>query len=326
MSTVVAALYHFATLEDYQEMRQPLLAQCSNHGIKGSLLLANEGINGTIAGTRDGIDAVLAYLRSDVRLQDLEHKESLASSMPFYRMKVKLKKEIVTLGVEGVNPNVCVGTYIRPEQWNDIIRDPDVLVLDTRNDYEYEIGSFEGALNPDTQSFREFPDYVAEHCDPRQHKKVAMFCTGGIRCEKASSLMMQQGFEEVYHLKGGILKYLEEVPEEESLWQGECFVFDERVSVTHGLQEGRYSLCHGCRWPLTDEDKQSPYYEEGVCCARCHEQLTPEKRARLKEREKQSKLAQQRGESHLGMSMEEAKLRKKNEKEAQKQAQEAATS
>jgi len=310
MNIVVAALYHFATLEDYQDIRQPIQDFCDKHKLKGSLLLAHEGINGTVAGSRKGIDALLQFLRDDDRLQGLEHKESFASEWPFYRMKVKLKKEIVTLGVEGVDPNVCVGTYIEPSQWNEVISDPDVLVLDTRNDYEYEVGTFQGAIDPNTDTFRQFPNFVKENCDPTKHKKVAMFCTGGIRCEKASAYMLTQGYEEVYHLKGGILKYLEEVPEEQSLWQGECYVFDDRVAVLHGLKEGSYSLCRGCRWPLREEDKQSEHYEEGVCCERCYDVLTPEKRARLEEREKQSRLAAERGETHLGMSIEEAQQQK----------------
>jgi len=315
MTITVAALYHFATLEDFQAMRQPLQDVCQQHGIRGSLLLAREGINGTVAGSRDGIDALLGYLRADERLKALDHKESQASAMPFYRMKVKLKKEIVTLGVEGVDPNVCVGTYVEPKDWNAIIADPEVLVLDTRNDYEYQIGTFKGALDPNTETFREFPAYVAEHCDHTKQKKVAMFCTGGIRCEKASAFMLQQGYAEVFHLKGGILKYLEEIPEAESLWQGECFVFDDRVSVKHGLEEGQYTLCHGCRWPLTKEDCASDHYEAGICCARCYHDLTAEKRQRLEERQKQSRLAAERGESHLGMSMEIAKQRKAEAKE-----------
>jgi len=316
LNIVVAALYHFATLGDYQRMRSPLQDFCDAHGIKGTLLLAHEGINGTVAGTREGIDALLIHLRSDARLQGLEHKESSASEWPFYRMKVKLKKEIVTLGVDGVDPNVCVGTYVEPKDWNAIISNPDVLVLDTRNDYEYEIGTFQGAIDPNTTTFRQFPDYVQAHCDPEQHKKVAMFCTGGIRCEKASAYMLQQGFEEVFHLKGGILKYLEEVPEAESLWQGECFVFDDRVAVKHGLSEGEYELCRGCRWPLTEADKQMAHFETGVCCERCYDVLTPEKRQRLEERQKQTRLAAERGEAHLGMSLKDARRRKLEKKRA----------
>jgi UPF0176 protein len=317
MKIVVAALYHFATLDNYRAMREPLQAFCDAHGIKGALLLAHEGINGTVAGTRQDIDDLLFYLHSDERLKALEHKESLASKPPFYRMKVKLKKEIVTLGVDGVDPNVCVGTYIEPKHWNSIISDPDVLVLDTRNDYEYEIGTFKGAIDPQTETFRAFPEYVEKNCDPKRHKKVAMFCTGGIRCEKASAFMLQQGFEEVYHLKGGILKYLEEVPEEESLWQGECFVFDDRVAVKHGLEEGSYTLCRGCRWPLTETDKQSEHFEEGVCCSRCYDGLSDEKRQRLLERKKQQRLAEARGEQHLGMSMQEARAKKLEKKRKQ---------
>jgi len=321
MPIIVAALYHFSTLKNYQEMRQPLQNFCDKYNIKGSLLLAQEGINGTVAGSRQSIDILLAYLHADERLKKLQYKESIANEPPFYRMKVKLKKEIVTLGIEGIDPNVCVGTYVNPKDWNAVISDPEVLLLDTRNDYEYEIGTFKGALDPDTKTFREFPAYVAQHCDTQTHKKVAMFCTGGIRCEKASAFMLQEGYEEVYHLKGGILKYLEEIPEEESLWQGECFVFDERVSVKHGLQEGKYSLCHGCRWPLTEKDQQSESYEEGICCARCYDSLSDEKRKRLQEREKQTRLAKERGENHIGMSMQAAKQRKLEEKEARKAKQ-----
>jgi len=310
MTIVVAALYQFARLENYRDMREPLQAFCDGHGIKGALLLAYEGINGTVAGEREDIDDLLAYLRSDSRLESLEHKESLASTYPFYRMKVKLKKEIVTLGIDGVDPNVCVGTYIEPKDWNDVISDPEVLLLDTRNDYEYKIGSFKGAVDPKTDTFREFPDYVEKHCSPEKHKKVAMFCTGGIRCEKASAFMLQQGYEEVYHLKGGILKYLEEVPEEESLWEGECFVFDDRVSVKHGLEEGSYTLCRGCRWPITESDMALDSFEDGVCCERCHDVLSEDKKARLRERKKQQQLAEQRGEKHLGMSLQEARQNK----------------
>jgi len=316
MNIIVAALYHFTTLEDYQAMRDPLQAFCDKRQIKGSLLLADEGINGTVAGSRQAIDDLLSYLNDDGRFQGLEYKESFASEPPFYRMKVKLKKEIVTLGIEGVNPNVCVGTYINPQDWNAIISDPEVLVLDTRNDYEYEIGTFKGAIDPKTDTFREFPDYVAKNCSPQEHKKVAMFCTGGIRCEKASSFMLQQGYEEVFHLKGGILKYLEEVPEEESLWEGECFVFDDRTAVKHGLREGAYSLCRGCRWPMTEQDKQHVSYEEGICCARCHDVLTPKKRSSLAERHKQEALAKQRGETHLGMSLKDAQRIKLEKKRA----------
>lgn len=297
---VVAALYRFVTLDDHAELREPLLDICSRYGVKGTLLLAGEGINGTIAGSREGIDAVLDYLRADPRLAAVEHKESLDSAMPFYRMKVKLKKEIVTMGVEGIDPNRVVGTYVKPTDWNALISDPEVLLIDTRNDYEYEIGSFRGAIDPRTDSFREFPDYVRENLDPGKHKKVAMFCTGGIRCEKASAYMLQEGFEEVYHLQGGILKYLEEVPAQESAWEGECYVFDNRVAVNHQLEKGSYDLCYGCRMPITEADKASEKYRAGICCPRCADELTPEQRARFKERQKQTQLAAERGEYHIG--------------------------
>ena len=298
--TVVAALYKFATLEDYQDLREPLLDVCQAAGTRGTLLIAEEGINGTIAGTREGIDAVLAFLKSDTRLADLEHKESFDDHNPFYRMKVKLKKEIVTMGVPGIDPNRVVGTYVEPKNWNALIEDPEVLLIDTRNDYEYGIGSFRGAVDPHTTTFREFPAWVREHLDPARHKKVAMFCTGGIRCEKASAFMLQEGFEEVYHLQGGVLKYLEEVPEQDSAWEGECFVFDNRVAVDHKLEKGQYDQCYGCRHPITEEDKQSDKYLKGVCCPGCFDRLTDDQKARFAERQKQVELARARGETHVG--------------------------
>lgn len=298
--TVVAALYKFVTLEDYRELREPLLDVCLAAGTRGTLLLAEEGINGTIAGTREGIDRVLAYLKSDPRLADIEHKESFDDHLPFYRMKVKLKREIVTMGVPGVDPNRKVGTYVKPADWNALVNDPDVLLIDTRNDYEVAIGSFRGAVDPHTTTFREFPAYVRSHFDPEKHRKVAMFCTGGIRCEKASSFMLGEGFEEVFHLEGGILKYLEEVPQDESTWEGECFVFDNRVSVDHQLQKGHYDQCHGCRHPITEADKQSPLYMKGVCCPGCHDTLTDEQKARFAERQKQVELAARRNQPHIG--------------------------
>jgi UPF0176 protein len=292
---VVAALYKFVSLPDFQEMQEPLLAFCQQQAIKGTLLLAKEGINGTIAGSREGIDAVLGYLRSDLRLADLEHKESYTDTPPFERMKVRLKQEIVTLGVPEVDPNEQVGTYVNPQEWNRLISDPEVIVIDTRNDYEVSIGSFQGAINPQTESFRDFPEYVRKNLDPNKHKKVAMFCTGGIRCEKASSYMISQGFPEVYHLKGGILKYLEEVPAENSLWEGECFVFDERVAVRHGLEPGSYELCLCCGYPISAADKTSSKYEEGISCPQCFDSLTEEKRIRQQEKWKQLQLKMQRG-------------------------------
>lgn len=302
---IVAALYHFAAMEDYQERRAPILSVCEANKVKGTLLLASEGINGTIAGSRGGIDAVLAHLRAIPGFDTLVHKESYAERTPFYRMKVRLKKEIVTLGVgEDGNPLKQVGTYVEPRAWNELISDPEVTLVDTRNDYEYEIGTFKNAIDPKTSDFREFPDYVRENLDPEKNKKVAMFCTGGIRCEKATAYMLSQGFKEVYHLKGGILKYLEEVPEEESLWEGECFVFDERVSVGHGLEVGDYELCRACRWPLSPEDRKAPEYRRGICCARCVSLLTPEKEASLAERQRQVEFAEARNQLHIGRTEE----------------------
>ncbi|QXE25908.1 hypothetical protein B6N60_04629 [Richelia sinica FACHB-800] len=291
---VVAALYKFVSLPDYNEMQAPLLSFCQEQGIKGTILLAKEGINGTIAGSRQSIDTVLAFLRADPRLANLEHKESYTNTPPFERMKVRLKKEIVTLGIPTVDPNQLVGTYVTPQEWNQLISDPQVTVVDTRNDYEVMMGTFQRAQNPQTQSFREFPEYVSQNLDPSTHKKVALFCTGGIRCEKATSYMLAQGFEEVYHLKGGILKYLEEVPPEESLWQGECFVFDERVGVGHGLAAGDYELCFCCGHPIADADKTSPKYAEGISCPHCFDGLTEEKRLRQQEKWRQYQLKIQR--------------------------------
>lgn len=297
---VVAALYKFVDLEDYREMRVPLLDVCTSAGVKGTILLAAEGVNGTIAGSRSGIDATLDYLRSDQRLADLEHKECRDDHLPFHRMKVKLKKEIVTMGVPGINPNRLVGTYVAPKDWNALVSDPDVLLIDTRNDYEHSIGSFRGAIDPQTTNFREFPDYVREHLNPKTHKKIAMFCTGGIRCEKASAFMLREGFTEVYHLQGGILKYLEEVPEQDSTWEGECFVFDNRVAVDHQLAKGQYDQCYGCRHPITEQDKQSPRFQQGVSCPRCFDSLTESQLSRFRERQKQMELAKSRGAKHLG--------------------------
>lgn len=300
MSIVVCALYKFVRLENYQQLRQPLLETMEQNAVKGTLLLALEGINGTVAGTREGIDALLAWLDEQPGLNNIVHKESFDETMPFYRTKVKLKKEIVTMGVEGIDPNKVVGSYVKPKDWNALISDPEVLLIDTRNDYEIEIGTFENAVNPNTETFREFPQYVADHLDPSKHKKVAMFCTGGIRCEKSTAFLKEQGFDEVYHLEGGILKYLEEVPKEETMWQGDCFVFDNRVAVDHDLQAGKYDQCHACRLPLTEQDKLSEHYIKGVSCHRCYDQHTPEQLARFKEREKQIALAKKRGEEHIG--------------------------
>lgn len=298
--TVVAALYQFVTLDDYRQMREPLLERCLSADVKGTLLLAEEGINGTIAGSREGVDEVLGHLRQDKRLASLVHKESYDDHMPFYRMKVKLKKEIVTMGVGGVNPSKTVGTYVAPQNWNALIEDPDVLLIDTRNDYEVGIGTFKGAIDPQTTTFREFPEYIRSHLDPAKHKKVAMFCTGGIRCEKASAFMLNEGFEEVFHLEGGILKYLEDVSVADSAWEGECFVFDNRVAVNHALEKGRYDQCYGCRHPITEDDKRSEKYQKGICCPGCFDKLTQDQMQRFAERQKQIELSAQRNEKHIG--------------------------
>ena len=294
---VVAALYRFVPLDDYVQLREPMLDQMIAAEVRGTLLLAGEGINGTIAGSRAGIDDVLSYLRSDPRLADLEVKESLCDEMPFKRSRVRLKKEIVTLGVEGIDPLDAVGTYVDPQDWNDLIADPDVTLIDTRNDYEVAIGTFKGAQSPDTHSFREFPQYVEQELDPGTHKKVAMFCTGGIRCEKSTALLKKQGFTEVYHLRGGILKYLEVVPKEESQWEGECFVFDRRVSVGHGLEVGEHDLCFACGWPITQEDQQHPDFRLGVHCPRCVNEITEEQRSRFAERQRQIELSRRQKKS-----------------------------
>jgi len=320
---VVCALYHFVRLDDYQSLQQPLLDVMLENRVKGTLLLANEGINGTIAGERAGIDAVLKWLKFDPRLKDLNHKESYDDTYPFYRSKVKLKKEIVTMGVEGIDPNRKVGTHVPASEWNALIADPEVLLIDTRNDYEVEIGSFQNAVNPNTNSFREFPEYVEKHLDPERHKKIAMYCTGGIRCEKSTAYLKEKGFDEVYHLQGGILKYLEEVPQEESLWQGECFVFDNRVAVNHALEKGDYDQCHACRLPITEEDKQSEYYEKGVTCPRCYDKLSEAQKTAFKERQKQIELAASRGEEHLGSEVAKTILKRKASKLEFKEKQKA---
>lgn len=300
----VCALYKFAALDDYESKRKPLLDFLQERGMHGTLLLASEGINGTVAGTREAMDQLLEYLRSDPRLADLTHKESFEETNPFYRAKVRLKKEIVTMGVEGIDPRRSVGTYVEPKEWNALISDPETLLIDTRNNYEIGIGTFQNAVNPKTESFREFPKYVEQNLDPAKHRKVAMFCTGGIRCEKSTAYLKEQGFDEVYHLKGGILKYLEEVPEQESLWKGECFVFDNRVAVDHRLAKGRYDMCHACRMPISETDKAHEYYEAGVSCPHCFGKHSPDREARFLERERQIQLARKRGEEHIGKTQQ----------------------
>ncbi len=321
---VVCALYKFVELSDFEKLRQPLLDVMQENSVKGTLLLAKEGINGTVAGSRNGIDRLLAHLRDDPRLADLDYKESLDDSMPFYRTKVKLKREIVTMGVDWVDPRKTVGTYIEAKDWNALISDPEVVLIDTRNDYEVQIGKFQDALNPNTETFREFPDYVKSQLDPAKHKKVAMYCTGGIRCEKSTAYLKELGFEDVYHLKGGILKYLEEVPEEETRWEGECFVFDNRVTVDHQLQKGHYDQCHACRMPINDEDKQSDYYQPGIQCPHCWNTHSEQQMKRFANRQKQVELAKNRGEEHIGSGAKEAIAKRQMiKKQMRKKHQEA---
>jgi len=309
---LTAALYKFVSLPDYEELQAPLLACCEANKVKGTILLATEGINGTISGLHEGIQVVLTFLRTDPifanRLADLEHKESYADKMPFYRMKVRLKCEIVTMGVPGVDPNKMAGTYVKPRDWNALISDPDVILVDARNDYEVAIGTFKGAINPKTTNFRELPAWVRQEKSLRDKPKVAMFCTGGIRCEKSTAFLRSEGFEEVYHLQGGILKYLEEVPKEQSLWVGECFVFDERVSVDHDLKPGNYEMCRACRQPLSAKDTASEQFEAGISCPHCYGKKTEAQIRSSVERQRQVKLAQARGQSHIGARFVPKKL------------------
>ena len=315
MSIVVCALYKFVSLDDFESLREPLLNVLLENQVRGTLLLAREGINGTVAGSRAGIDNLLTYLKSDPRLAALDYKESTTERMPFLRSKVKLKREIVTMGVEGIDPRRTVGTYVKPQDWNALISDPEVLLIDTRNDYEVQVGTFEHAVNPKTTTFREFPQYVKDHLDPEKHKKVAMFCTGGIRCEKSTAYLKEQGFDEVYHLQGGILKYLEEVPQQETLWKGECFVFDDRVTVNHELEKGSYQQCNACRMPVTDEEMQSELFEQGVSCPHCHDKVSEADKARFREREKQIQLAKTRGDKHIGHDARATTLARRQEKQ-----------
>lgn len=315
---LTAAFYKFVELSNFAEMKAPLLAFCESQDVKGTILLANEGINSTIAGPEAGVRAVLAYLRGDElfwpRLAALEHKESWSDKPPFYRMKVKLKREIVTMGVPTVNPNETVGKYVKPQDWNALISDPEVLVIDTRNTYEVDIGTFKGAVDPRLKSFSQFPEWLMQQPqiaeseakkagDIDKKTKVAMFCTGGIRCEKSTAFLKAQGFDEVYHLEGGILKYLETVPPEQSLWEGECFVFDERVTVGQGLKVGDYGLCRACREPISPADMASPYFVLGLSCPHCHDSKTEEQIDRFKERQRQIELAKKRDEPYIGVKM-----------------------
>ena len=296
----VCAFYHFARWPHFRDLQVPLHALCKAHGVKGILLLANEGMNATLAGAPGAMDTVMAGIREIGAIPDLAHKTSFCEAMPFLRLKVRLKAEIVTLGAGDVDPLAHAGTYVDPADWNALMADPDVTLIDTRNAYETMIGTFERALDPKTRSFSQFPGFVRENLDPARHRKIAMFCTGGIRCEKASSYLLSQGFPQVYHLKGGILQYLEDVPQAESRWNGACFVFDDRVAVGHGLEVADVKLCHGCRMPLKAAEMASEWYEKGVSCPHCHDLLTPAQKASARERQKQVELSRARGQRHLG--------------------------
>ena len=316
-SFLTTTFYHFITLNNIKIFKTIIQDYCDNKSLKGTILLAQEGINGTISGKEDDILEFHKFIKKDQKFSDvfknLEYKSSWSNENPFYRMKVRLKKEIVALGLPEVSPAIKVGKYVKPEDWNSLINDPEVILIDTRNNYEVDIGTFKNAINPKTTSFREFPKYIKKNLNPKKNKKVAMFCTGGIRCEKASSYMLEEGFEEVYHLQGGILKYLETVPEEKSLWQGECFVFDQRVAVTNELKEGQYSQCFACRHPLSKDELKSNDYNEGISCCYCIKKTSLEKKNNLKERQKQINLAKTRGEDHIGKQIHK-KIKKEDKK------------
>jgi len=301
---VVAAFYKFISLPDFQTLQAGLQQHCTQAGLFGTILLAGEGINGTICGTRDAVQALMDWFAADARLANIQPKFSFAPKMAFHRMKVRLKREIVTMGQPDIDPVGDVGTYVPPKDWNALIGRDDTLVIDTRNDYEVAIGSFENAIDPKTTSFREFPDWVDGYLDnipeEQKPKNIAMFCTGGIRCEKATAYLVGKGYKNVFHLQGGILKYLEDVPQRHSKWDGDCFVFDQRVSVRHGLQPGEYDMCHACRMPLTDAEKHADSYEPGVACPHCIDRHSDDDRRRFRERQKQIRLARQRGENHIG--------------------------
>ena len=307
------AFYQFITLDNKNSIQEKIQIFCGVNNIKGTILLADEGINGTISGRENNIRNFLQFVKKVSFLSgifsQLEHKESWATKNPFYRMKVRLKKEIVALGVDGVSPTKKVGKYVKPEDWNNLISDPNTIIIDTRNNYEVDIGTFKNAINPNIATFRELPNFVENNLNPKTRKKIAMFCTGGIRCEKATSLMIKKGFQDVYHLKGGILKYLETIDKDKSLWEGECFVFDERVAVTHGLNEGKYDQCYACRHPLSPDEMNSSYYIKHISCPYCYNKLTDKKKSSVIERQKQIELAKLRGEVHIGRQLN----RKENE-------------
>ncbi|MCH6256920.1 rhodanese-related sulfurtransferase [Puniceicoccaceae bacterium K14] len=306
--TLVVAYYKFVSLPDFRELRYPLLDVCEQNGVKGTILLAAEGINSTMAGPEEGVAAVLDYLQSNPAIGELTVKRSFTDEPPFYRMKVKLKEEIVRLGLPEVNPNDQVGEYVAPEAWNKLISDPDVVLVDTRNDYEVEIGTFKGAIDPNTKSFREFPEYVEKELADKKDKPIAMFCTGGIRCEKSTSYLLKEGFKKVYHLDGGILNYLEKVDPEESMWKGDCFVFDNRVTVNHNLEEGDFDQCHACRHAITELDMASEKYVEGISCPHCFDTMTEEQRERMKSRQRQVEISREQNRPHIGSTPEQRKM------------------
>jgi UPF0176 protein len=315
MEQTVATFYQFAHLPDCLDWQKKLRTRCKKFNVLGTIILAEEGINATISSSVDGIEAIMDFIKKDPRFTNLTYRLSITPRQTFYRIRVAVRDEIVTLGDSSINPNEQVGKYVEPENWNDIITDPEITVIDTRNDYEIEIGSFKNAVAPDTQTFGQWDEYVEKKLSDHKEKKIAMFCTGGIRCEKASSHLIKRGFKEVYHLKGGILNYLEKIEPENSLWDGECFVFDHRVSVVHGLKDGNAKICFGCRWPLQEKDLESEKYEPGVCCPHCADKLDPVRRASLEERNRQIQIARNKKRDHLGQDvalMTTKKIARKN--------------
>ena len=299
---LVATLYKFFKVDDLVALQDQLYEICNKNNVMGTILIANEGVNGTISAKPREIEKTLISIQKDDRFSEIEIKYSSTNKQPFHKMRVRLKKEIVTIGLPEINPNKTVGTYVKPEEWNDIISDPDVILIDTRNKFEIKIGSFKNALDPRTTSFRDFPEWVKKFKQDKTNtnKKIAMYCTGGIRCEKASSLMKEEGFNEVYHLQGGILKYLEQVEKEKSLWEGECFVFDDRVCLTENLEVGSYKMCFACRMPITEDELNDDRYEEGISCLYCYDKTTKDKKDRFESRQKQIELSKLRGEKHIG--------------------------
>jgi len=315
MEQTVATFYQFAQLPDCLDWQKKLRTRCKKLNVLGTIILAEEGINGTISSSADGIEAIMDFIKKDPRFSNLTYRLSITPRQTFYRIRVAVRDEIVTLGDSSINPNEQVGKYVEPENWNDIITDPEITVIDTRNDYEVEIGSFKNAVDPNTQTFGQWDEYVEKKLSDQKEKKIAMFCTGGIRCEKASSHLIKKGFKEVYHLKGGILNYLEKIEPENSLWDGECFVFDHRVSVVHGLKDGNAKICFGCRWPLREKDLESEKYEPGICCPHCADKLDPVRRASLEERNRQIQIARKKKRDHLGQDvalMTNKKIARKN--------------